>query len=368
MPGACRRWTAVPAHARAAFAVVIVGAGMSGVLAGIRLGQAGIPYTIIEKNPGVGGTWYENRFPGSRVDVGNHFYCYSFAPDDGWTEFFAQQPELQRYFERCVEEFGVADHIRFGTEVVGARWDDEAARWSVEVRQVAGDGVGVATETLEANALISAVGQLNRPKLPDIPGRDSFEGLAMHSAQWVDGTDLRRQARRRHRHRCERVPDRPHHRSRRRAAHGVPALRPLDVPEPALPRPRRAGRHLGLAAPPVLRPVVPVPALLARVRRRPPRHARRPRLASPGPGGQRGERPRTRVLHQLDGGADRRRRGAARQGGARLRVPRQAHPPGQRQLAHGPHAATTSSWSPTRSRPSPPQASAARAAPSTPST
>jgi 4-hydroxyacetophenone monooxygenase len=123
---------AVPPDARAAFAVVIVGAGMSGVLAGIRLGQAGIPYTIIEKNPGVGGTWYENRFPGSRVDVGNHFYCYSFAPDDGWTEFFAQQPELQRYFERCVEEYGVADHIRFGTEVVGARWDDEAARWSAE--------------------------------------------------------------------------------------------------------------------------------------------------------------------------------------------------------------------------------------------
>ena len=65
--------------------------------------------------------------------MGNHFYCYSFAPDDGWTEFFAQQPELQRYFERCVEEYGVADHIRFGTEVVGARWDDEAARWLVEV-------------------------------------------------------------------------------------------------------------------------------------------------------------------------------------------------------------------------------------------
>jgi len=181
---------AVPAEAKAAFSVVIVGAGMSGVLAGIRLGQAGIPYTIVEKNPGVGGTWYENRFPGSRVDVGNHFYCYSFAPDDGWTEFFAQQPELQRYFERCVEEYGVADHIRFGTEVVGARWDDEAARWSVEIRPVAGDAAGAATETLEANALISAVGQLNRPKLPDIPGLDSFEGLAMHSAQWVDGTDL----------------------------------------------------------------------------------------------------------------------------------------------------------------------------------
>ena len=70
--------------------VVVIGAGMSGLLAAIRLGQAGIPYTVVEKNDGVGGTWYENRYPGARVDVGNHFYSYSFAPDDHWSEFFAQ--------------------------------------------------------------------------------------------------------------------------------------------------------------------------------------------------------------------------------------------------------------------------------------
>jgi 4-hydroxyacetophenone monooxygenase len=170
---------------RAGMHVVVIGAGMSGLLAAIRLAGAGIPYTVVEKNPGVGGTWWENRYPGCRVDVGNHFYCYSFAPDNEWTEFFAQQPELQAYFERCMHDYGVTDHVRFETEVVGARWSEETASWSVAVR--ASDGT---TAELEANAVISAVGQLNRPKLPDIPGRDSFRGVSMHSAQWIEGTDL----------------------------------------------------------------------------------------------------------------------------------------------------------------------------------
>ena len=81
------------------FPVVVIGCGESGLLAGIRLKEAGIPFTIIEKNAGVGGTWYENTYPGARVDVGNHFYCYSFEPSDQWTQFFAQQPELQAYFD-----------------------------------------------------------------------------------------------------------------------------------------------------------------------------------------------------------------------------------------------------------------------------
>ena len=183
----------LPAEAKAGHHVVVIGAGMSGLLAGIRLARAGIAFTIIEKNPAVGGTWYENRYPGCRVDVGNHFYCYSFAPDDQWTEFFAQQPELQAYFERCMVEYGIAEHIRFSTEVVAARWDEEHATWLVDVRPAgAGDGGSASPiERLEADIVISAVGQLNRPKLPDIVGRERFEGVDMHSAQWVDGTDLR---------------------------------------------------------------------------------------------------------------------------------------------------------------------------------
>ncbi len=167
----------VPADARAAFAVVIVGAGMSGLLAGIRLGQAGIPYTVVEKNPGVGGTWYENRYPGCRVDVGNHFYCYSFAPND----------ELDRVLRPATRAAALLRALRGGVRRRrphplrhrGGR-RTLGRRGGALVRRgppVAGDGVGGATETLDANALISAVGQLNRPKLPDIPGRDSFDGV-----------------------------------------------------------------------------------------------------------------------------------------------------------------------------------------------
>lgn len=183
-------WEAVDPAARAAAHVVVIGAGMSGVLAAIRLREAGIPFTVIEKNAGVGGTWFENRYPGCRVDVGNHFYCYSFAPSNDWTEFFSQSGELQGYFERCANEHDVVDRIRFGTEVVGARWDDEAQHWLVTTRSAA-DATGSSpagpepgTETIVATAVISAVGQLNRPKLPEIAGIGSFAGVAVHSAQW----------------------------------------------------------------------------------------------------------------------------------------------------------------------------------------
>ena len=164
-------WDAVAREQRERFRVVVIGAGMSGVLAAIRLEQAGIPYVVIEKNDGVGGTWLENSYPGCRVDVANHFYCYSFEPNHGWPEFFSQRGELRQYFERCADGYAVRGRVRFRTEVVAARWDEAAARWTVRLR--ARDG---GEETLTANALISAVGQLNRPRLPDIPGRDSFAG------------------------------------------------------------------------------------------------------------------------------------------------------------------------------------------------
>ncbi len=175
----------ISADKRSAFNVVVIGAGMSGILAAQRLEHAGFSYTVIEKNAGVGGTWYENRYPGARVDVGNHFYCYSFAPRDDWSEFFARQPELQSYFEDCAHEFEIYRNIRFETEVVSAAWSETDAQWRVLIRKV--DGT---TESIYAQSVISAVGQLNRAKLPEIDGRESFAGLAMHSAGWVDGTDL----------------------------------------------------------------------------------------------------------------------------------------------------------------------------------
>jgi 4-hydroxyacetophenone monooxygenase len=157
------------------FPVVVIGCGMSGLLAAIRLKEAGIPCTVVEKNAGVGGTWWENTYPGARVDVGNHFYCYSFEASDHWTEFFAQQPELQAYFEAVRAKHDIA--VRLGTEVLGATWD--GSHWVVELS----DG-----STLMARAVISAVGQLNQPQIPAFPG--AFDGPAFHSARWDHDVDL----------------------------------------------------------------------------------------------------------------------------------------------------------------------------------
>ena len=175
----------LPAHG-GEFPVIVIGCGESGLLAGIRLKEAGIPFTIIEKNAGVGGTWWQNTYPGARVDVGNHFYCYSFEPTDQWTHFFAEQPELQSYFQRVMEKYDIGRHVRWETEVTEASWDDASATWTVRARDRNG-----ATTTLSARAVISAVGQLNRPHLPVIPGKDQFSGPAFHSAEWDHSVDLR---------------------------------------------------------------------------------------------------------------------------------------------------------------------------------
>lgn len=169
----------------AEFPVLIIGAGMGGVLAGIRLGEAGIPYTIIEKNPGVGGTWYENRYPGCRVDVPGHSYSYSFAPNHGWSSHFPLADEIRAYFDDCAERFGVKPNIRFETEVVAAEFRDASGDWKVRVR-----GADGREEVLEARAVISAVGQLNRPKLPEIDGLELFQGPLVHSGAWPRNLDL----------------------------------------------------------------------------------------------------------------------------------------------------------------------------------
>jgi 4-hydroxyacetophenone monooxygenase len=176
----------IPEATRADAPVIVVGCGEAGVLAGIRLREAGLPFTILEKNDGPGGTWYENRYPGARVDVGSHFYCYSFEPADHWTEYFSRQPELQEYFARVLDHHDLAPHVRFGTEVTAMAYDDAAGRWAVEVR-----GPDGTTETLDARFVISCVGALNRPRWPDIPGREDFAGPVFHSAAWDHSVDYR---------------------------------------------------------------------------------------------------------------------------------------------------------------------------------
>jgi len=180
-----RRPAPVPAERAAQLPVLVVGCGESGILAGIRLLQANIPFTIVEKNAGPGGTWWENSYPGARVDVANHFYCYSFEPNNEWNHFFAEQPELQDYFTRVMDKHALAEHVRWRTEVVSAEWNDDDGMWSVSLRSADGE-----TSTVRARAVITAVGQLNRPYIPEFDGADTFEGPSFHSAAWDHSVDL----------------------------------------------------------------------------------------------------------------------------------------------------------------------------------
>ena len=180
-----RRPAALPTERTDDLPVLVVGCGESGILAGIRLKQANIGFTIVEKNPGPGGTWWENTYPGARVDVANHFYCYSFEPNNDWTHFFAEQHELRDYFTKVIDKHDLAEHIRWNTEVVEAKWNDDDGMWTVSLRVADGQ-----TSTVRARAVITAVGQLNRPHIPDIDGADTFEGPSFHSAAWDHAVDL----------------------------------------------------------------------------------------------------------------------------------------------------------------------------------
>jgi 4-hydroxyacetophenone monooxygenase len=168
-----------------AFVAVIVGAGLSGIAAAIKLQEAGIPYLVIEKNADAGGTWLENVYPGCGVDTPCHFYSYAFEPNPDWTQYFVKRDELLGYAQKAVEKYGIRNKIRFSEEVTRADYDRERALWIVRTRHSDGR-----EQTLECNVLISAVGALNRPAIPDIPGRASFKGKAFHTAQWDKTADI----------------------------------------------------------------------------------------------------------------------------------------------------------------------------------
>jgi len=167
------------------FTVAVIGAGMSGILAAHRLKQAGLDVVVIEKNHDVGGTWFENTYPGCRVDVQNLFYSYSFAQRDDWPDHFSPQPVLLDYFRGQADRLGVRPLIRFDTEVTAVELDESTMTWTLQL-----SGPGGGEEVLVANAVVSAVGQLNRPNMPDIAGIERFEGPAFHSARWDHSVDL----------------------------------------------------------------------------------------------------------------------------------------------------------------------------------
>ena len=166
------------------FHAVIIGAGVSGLCAAVRLQQAGIPFTILEKSSNVGGIWRDNRYPGAGVDTPNHLYSFSFAPYD-WTMYFALRNELHAYLEHVAEQFKLRPSIRFNTEVEALTYDTASQGWTIAVKN--GDG---ARETLKANVVISAVGIFNPAKKPEIKGLETFPGPCFHTAEWPADVDL----------------------------------------------------------------------------------------------------------------------------------------------------------------------------------
>ena len=160
------------------FQVIIIGTGMSGIMSAIRLKQTGIPFVMLEKNPEMSGTWYENTYPGCQVDSANHLYSYIFEPNHQWSGHYSGSAELNAYFNRIVDKYGLREHVRLNTEVKSATFNEQDNRWVIDVIS---EGE---PDQLIADTVISAVGQLNTPKMPDIEGLDSFEGIAFHSARW----------------------------------------------------------------------------------------------------------------------------------------------------------------------------------------
>lgn len=169
---------------RTEYPVVIVGAGASGLCMAVQLKLAGVPFTILEKNPELGGTWYENRYPDCGVDTPSFWYSYSFNPSD-WSRYYSKRDDVHAYFARTAREFGILDSIQFGQRVEQARFDEDESIW--EITSTGPDGT---TSTTRARFMVSAVGQLNQPKVPDLPGADTFRGTQFHSAAWPSGLDL----------------------------------------------------------------------------------------------------------------------------------------------------------------------------------
>ncbi|MFH8683997.1 flavin-containing monooxygenase [Streptomyces lydicus] len=162
--------------------VAVIGSGFGGLGAAVRLRRQGITdFVVLERAGSVGGTWRDNSYPGCACDVPSHLYSFSFAPNPEWPRNFSGQEHIRAYLERVTDTFGLRPHLRFNAEVRGLRWSSSALHWEIETTSGA----------LTADVVVSATGPLSDPKLPDVPGLDTFPGKVFHSARWDHDYDLR---------------------------------------------------------------------------------------------------------------------------------------------------------------------------------
>ncbi|HEY9354031.1 MAG TPA: NAD(P)/FAD-dependent oxidoreductase, partial [Nocardioides sp.] len=164
--------------------VVVIGAGISGIAAAIKLREAGVEdVVILEKADTYGGTWRANTYPGCACDVPSNLYSFSFAPNSDWSRVYGNQPEILAYIDGVARDRGLEDITRFGVEVRGATWNAESAE-SAEWHLDTSDG------EITTGFLVAAAGPWNEPKIPDLPGLAEFPGEVWHSARWNHDVDL----------------------------------------------------------------------------------------------------------------------------------------------------------------------------------
>ncbi|MDN5913507.1 MAG: NAD(P)/FAD-dependent oxidoreductase [Pseudonocardia sp.] len=167
------------------FHVIVIGAGFSGIAMGVQLDLLGIPYTVLERRHEVGGVWSTNTYPDARVDTLSATYQFSFEKDFAWSEYFARQPEVRGYLEHVAKKHGVFDHILFDQDVRAATWDEDAARWSLDVRTPEG------LRNVRVNVVVSAAGLFAVPREVTIPGAGEFGGELVHTTRWDDQRSVR---------------------------------------------------------------------------------------------------------------------------------------------------------------------------------
>lgn len=175
---------ALPVKAKCTLKAIVIGGGVSGICAGMDLQRMGISYRIFEKNEDFGGTWWENRYPGCGVDTPNLTYTFSRRPND-WSLHFPLQEEIKTYLLNSAREFGLYDHVSFGTNVERVEWLADSNQWKV----TATDSEGQVEEHV-ADIVMSAVGLLNIPKIPHIKGIETFTGEILHTSAWRDDVEL----------------------------------------------------------------------------------------------------------------------------------------------------------------------------------
>jgi cation diffusion facilitator CzcD-associated flavoprotein CzcO len=162
--------------------VVVIGSGFAGIGMGIKLKAAGRHnFVILEKAAELGGTWRDNTYPGCTCDVPSYLYPFSYEQNPEWSRLFSPREEIWDYLRRCVDKYDLGPHLRFNTEVTGAVFDEATSRWDVEVN---------GSEIIDTRVVVSGVGALHMPKLPDLPGIELFEGTSFHSSQWQHDHDL----------------------------------------------------------------------------------------------------------------------------------------------------------------------------------